>query len=64
MKEGTVKFFHNAKGFGFIQPEDSNEDIFVHVSGLIDKIFENDRVMYKEEKGSKGLFAVNVTVIK
>ena len=64
MKEGTVMFFHNAKGFGFIKPEDSNEDIFVHISGLIDKIHENDRVQYKEQKGEKGLYAVDVTVIE
>jgi cold shock protein len=64
MKEGTVKFFNNAKGFGFIQPSDSGEDIFVHESGLIDKIHENDKVQFDVENGKKGLNAVNVKVIQ
>jgi CspA family cold shock protein len=63
MKQGTVKFFNNSKGFGFIKPSDSSEDIFVHVSGLIDEIKENDQVKYEVEKGKKGLNAVNVEVI-
>ncbi len=60
MQEGTVKFFNNAKGFGFIKPMDSDEDIFVHQSGLIDKIRENDNVKFTVEKGEKGMNAVNV----
>lgn len=63
MKEGTVKFFNNTKGFGFIKPSDSNEDIFVHESGLIDEIRENDKVEYEEEEGRKGMNAVNVRVV-
>jgi len=63
MKEGTVKFFNKAKGFGFIKPSDSSEDIFVHQSGLIDEIRENDKVKFEVEKGKKGLNAVNVEVI-
>lgn len=63
MKEGTVKFFNNTKGFGFIKPADSNEDIFVHESGLIDEIRENDRVKFEVERGRKGLNAVKVEVI-
>ncbi len=63
MKEGTVKFFNYEKGFGFITPSDSSEDIFVHTSGLIDEIRENDKVQYKTEQGKKGLNAVNVEVI-
>ncbi|WP_321515724.1 cold-shock protein [Marinifilum fragile] len=63
MKEGTVKFFNNLKGFGFITPNDSSEDIFVHSSGLIDEIRENDKVQYETERGRKGLNAVNVEVI-
>jgi len=62
--EGTVKFFNESKGFGFIKPADSSEDIFVHVSGLIDEIRDNDRVEYDVEKGRKGLNAVNVRVIE
>jgi cold shock protein len=61
--QGTVKFFNETKGFGFIKPSDSGEDIFVHSSGLIDQIRENDRVEYEVEKGKKGLNAVNVKVL-
>lgn len=61
--EGTVKFFNEAKGFGFIKPSNSNTDIFVHSSGLIDEIRENDKVEYDEERGKKGMNAVNVKVI-
>jgi cold shock protein len=63
MQKGTVKFFNDSKGFGFIKPADSGEDIFVHSSGLIDKIRENDQVKYEVEQGKKGLNAVNVEVI-
>jgi CspA family cold shock protein len=58
--QGTVKFFNEAKGFGFIKPNDSREDVFVHSSGLIDEIRENDEVEYEVERGKKGLNAVNV----
>jgi CspA family cold shock protein len=61
--KGTVKFFNNSKGFGFIKPDDSSEDIFVHSSGLIDNIRENDKVEYDVERGKKGMNAVNVRVI-
>lgn len=61
--QGTVKFFNEAKGFGFIKPSNSNQDIFVHTSGLIDEIRENDQVEYDEEKGKKGMNAVNVKVL-
>jgi len=61
--QGTVKFFNEAKGFGFIKPSNSTTDIFVHTSGLIDEIRENDQVTYDEESGRKGMNAVNVTRI-
>ena len=64
MKEGTVKFFNRAKGFGFIKPTDSSEDIFVHESGLIDEIRDEDKVKFDTEQGKKGLNAVNVELIK
>jgi cold shock protein len=63
MQKGTVKFFNSSKGFGFIKPADSGEDIFVHSSGLIDEIRENDQVQYEVEKGKKGLNAVKVQVL-
>jgi len=62
MKEGTVKFFNNAKGFGFINPSDGGDDIFVHESGLTDEIRENDKVKFDVEQGKKGLNAVNVVL--
>jgi CspA family cold shock protein len=63
MKEGTVKFFNNSKGFGFISPSDSREDVFVHQSGLVDTIKENDRVSYDLQEGKKGMNAVNVKLV-
>ena len=63
MQEGTVKFFNNAKGFGFITSAESGEDIFVHNSGLIDNIREDDKVQFNTEQGRKGLNAINVEVI-
>jgi CspA family cold shock protein len=63
MKEGTVKFFNNAKGFGFITIKDSEEEIFVHTSNLIDQIKENDNVTFDVEKGEKGLSAIKVSVV-
>ncbi len=60
MQEGTVKFFNDTKGFGFISPAVGGEDIFVHSSGLIDKIREGDTVTFETEKGPKGLNAVRV----
>lgn len=63
MQEGTVKFFNNAKGFGFITSKDSSEDIFVHSTGLIDNIKEDDKVQFKTEQGKKGLNAINVEVV-
>lgn len=63
MQEGTVKFFNEEKGFGFITPTNSNEDVFVHVKGLIDEIRENDKVQYETEQGKKGLNAINVEVL-
>ena len=64
MKEGKVKFFNYTKGFGFIKPTDSSEDVFVHESGLVDDIREDDNVEFDVEQGKKGLNAVNVKVKK
>ena len=58
MKDGVVKFFNDDKGFGFIKPNDGGEDIFVHHSGLVDEIREDDKVEFETEQGRKGLNAV------
>jgi len=60
MSKGTVKFFNESKGFGFIKEEESQKDYFVHSSGLKDIITENDKVTFDLEMGKKGLNAVNV----
>jgi CspA family cold shock protein len=59
MKTGVVKFFNEAKGFGFIK-EDGGQEIFVHASGLKEDIRENDNVIFEIQEGKKGLNAVNV----
>lgn len=60
MKKGTVKFYNSEKGFGFITDEETKEDIFVHKSGLIDSIREDDYVSFDVKDGQKGLNAVEV----
>jgi cold shock protein len=60
MSKGTVKFFNETKGFGFIKEENSTKEYFVHSSGLDDTIKENDVVTFNVEQGKKGLNAVNV----
>jgi len=62
-KQGTVKFFNETKGFGVIVPSDGSQEIFVHSTGLIDEIRENDQVEFEVQNGRKGLNAVNVKVI-
>lgn len=61
MEKGTVKFFNETKGFGFIKSEDGTE-LFVHVTGLTGKIRENDSVSFDVREGQRGPQAVNVTV--
>ena len=63
MNNGTVKFFNNVRGFGFISPDDGGKEVFVHKSNLIDEITEGDKVSYDVEEDEKGLSAVNVKVI-
>ena len=60
MKKGTVKFYNESKGFGFIKNDETGQDIFVHASGLIDNISEGDLVSYDEAPGKRGMNAVNV----
>lgn len=63
MSNGTVKFFNDTKGFGFITPEDGGKDVFVHVSGLVDEVRDGDKVTYDVEETPKGLSASNVKVV-
>ena len=63
MQNGTVKFFNESKGFGFIVDDESKTEYFVHVSGLVDKINEGDTVEFELTEGKKGLNAVNVKQI-
>ncbi|HIC32873.1 MAG: cold-shock protein [Flavobacteriaceae bacterium] len=63
MAQGTVKFFNDSKGYGFITEEGSNKDHFVHISGLIDEVREGDSVEFDLQEGRKGMNAVNVKVV-
>lgn len=60
MSKGTVKFFNETKGFGFIVDEETSKEYFVHVTGLVDKVKENDQVEFELEEGRRGLNAINV----
>ncbi len=60
MNKGTVKFYNDSKGFGFIKDADSSKEYFVHSSGLKENIRENDEVVFDLVEGKKGLNAVNV----
>ncbi|HEX4886661.1 MAG TPA: cold-shock protein [Luteibaculaceae bacterium] len=64
MQEGTVKFFNEVKGFGFITPADGSGDVFVHTTGLKTNVRDNDRVTYEVERSPKGLNAVNVRKVQ
>lgn len=57
---GTVKFYNVTKGWGFISQDNSDKEYFVHYSKLVDKVAQNDRVVFELEEGKKGLQAVNV----
>ena len=64
MKTGKVKFFNESKGFGFILEDETNAEIFVHHSGLIDKVKENDAVSYEVTESKKGQNAIDVKKIQ
>jgi len=63
MNKGTVKFFNDEKGFGFIKEDGTGKEFFVHVTGLIDKVSENDEVTFDLAEGKKGTMAVNVKLV-
>lgn len=63
MLQGTIKFFNESKGYGFISEDGSNKDHFVHVTGLIDKVSDGDKVEFELKEGRKGLNAVDVRKI-
>ena len=63
MNKGTVKLFNQSKGFGFIVDDESQTEYFVHLTGLIDEINENDAVEFELQEGRKGLNAVNVKLV-
>ena len=63
MNKGTVKFFNESKGFGFVIDDESKQEYFVHVTGVIDEIREGDSVEFELAEGKKGLNAVNVKVL-
>lgn len=63
MNKGTVKFFNETKGFGFIKENESDNEHFVHVTGLIDEIREGDEVEFDLKEGKKGMNAINVKVV-
>lgn len=64
MKTGTVKFFNNAKGYGFIKDDETGKEIFVHVNDLKEEIRENDKVQFEVAESKRGLNCISVSVIK
>ena len=62
MNTGSVKFFNESKGYGFIIDEESKKEYFVHISGLVDQVREGDAVSFDLKEGKKGLNAINVKV--
>jgi len=63
MSTGIVKFFNETKGFGFIRLDENGQEVFVHATGLVDKVKENDKVEFEISEGRKGVNAVNVKKI-
>jgi CspA family cold shock protein len=63
MSQGKVKFFNESKGYGFIKEDETNNEYFVHVSGLIDEVKDDDEVEFDLVEGRKGLNAVNVKLL-
>ncbi|QEC66491.1 cold shock domain-containing protein [Panacibacter ginsenosidivorans] len=64
IRKGTVTFFNDAKGYGFIKDADSNESVFVHINSLTEEIRENNKVTFEVEMGPKGANAINIKLVK
>jgi CspA family cold shock protein len=64
MEKGVVKFFNDEKGYGFITNDETGKDVFVHKTGLVDSVREDDHVEYEVEEGPKGLNATNVSRVR
>jgi cold shock CspA family protein len=64
IRKGTVKFFNDSKGYGFIKDDKNQDSIFVHVNGLIDQIQENDKVTFEITMGQRGPNAINVKLVE
>jgi cold shock protein len=64
MNTGIIKFFNETKGFGFVKDNGTDQEFFVHVSGLKQPVKQNDEVEFEVSEGKKGLMAINVKVIK
>ncbi|MDX2003368.1 MAG: cold shock domain-containing protein [Chitinophagales bacterium] len=63
MQTGKIKFFNESKGYGFIKVEGTDEEIFVHATGLVDQVRQNDSVTFEVKDGRKGLNAINVKIV-
>ena len=63
LRKGTITFFNDSKGFGFIKDHISQESVFVHINNLVDRVTEGDKVSFETEKGPKGLSAIKVRLI-
>lgn len=63
MNQGKIKFFNESKGYGFVKDTDTEKEYFVHVSGLIDEVKDEDEVTFELQEGRKGLNAVNVRLV-
>jgi len=64
IRKGTVTFFNDAKGYGFIKDAETNESVFVHINSLTEEIRENNKVTFEVEMGPKGANAINIKLVK
>ena len=64
VRKGTITFFNDSQGYGFIKDHDSQDSVFVHINGLEDDVREGDKVTFETEMGQKGLNAIKVKLLK